>query len=269
MALNSGIEWTDHTLNFWIGCKKVSEGCQNCYMFREQKRYGGDPSNIHRTTKATWNNVKKMKSGDYVFVCSWSDFFLSEADPWRDDAWEVIDSRRDLVWILCTKRPENIKGRLPWDKDPWPHVIGMVTVENQHWADIRIPILLESNFAIYGVSIEPMLGSIDLDKWFPKIICDGCGTEMSVLGQVHDMIFDWRDPYEYCGEAILSPGLDWGIAGCESGPNRRETKWMWLADVCSQFYDAGVPFFLKQAEINGKIWKMPECCGRIWDEYPK
>ena len=94
--LNSNISWTTHTLNFWRGCTKVSLGCLNCYMFAEQIRYGLDPTIVIRTTKATWGQVKKFCAGDRVFVCSWSDFFHVDADPWRDNAWEVIRSRLTL-----------------------------------------------------------------------------------------------------------------------------------------------------------------------------
>ena len=252
MTLYSKIEWTDHSWNPWIGCRKVSEGCQNCYMFREQKRYGNDPADIHRTSKSTWRNVRKMESGSKVFVCSWSDFFIGEADPWRDDAWGVIESRKDLTWILCTKRPENIKGRLPWDKDPWPHVIGMVTAENQARADERIYHLHQNPFATYGVSVEPMLGPIDLSGWLTK----------PQFGEPDEN--DLR-PFEIVTRNDL---IHWIICGAESGPDRRVAEKEWIRDLLFQCMNAKVPFFLKQADVDGKLTKMPMFYGHVWDECP-
>jgi len=245
--INSRIDWTDHSLNFWIGCKKLREGCANCYMFREQKRYGNDPTNIHRTTKNTWNQVKKFKPGEKVFVCSWSDFFIKEADPWREEAWNIIRNRPDLIWILLTKRIGNVKSRLPEDwGDGWQNVIGMVTAENQKWADHDIPILTDLPFINKGISIEPMLGHTNLRL-----------KDRSSINLV--------------------------IAGCESGPQKRTTKYCWIKNLKNQCVDASVPFFLKQMEqiVDGipsekwgtvagkKIIKMPVFEGQVWDQFPR
>ena len=219
---NTGIEYVDHSWNPWIGCRKVSEGCRNCYMHREMARYGQDPSDIHRTTDGTWKQVKKFEPGSRVFVCSWSDFFLAEADLWRDDAWKVMESRPDVVWVLVTKRPENITGRLPWGSGtPWPNVIGVATTENQEMADLRIPILLRSNFAIRGISIGPMLGPVNLN--------DG------------EFLID-----KTCFKYTIGRYLDWVIIEGESGPGARPMHPDWARLVRDQCVEAGVPFFFKQ-----------------------
>jgi protein gp37 len=246
--LNSGIEYIDHSWNPWIGCRKVSDGCLHCYMHREMARFGKDPADIHRTSKATWNQARKFAPGSTVFVCTWSDFFIEEADPWRDDAWAMIQSRPLAVkWLIVTKRPERIKGRLPWGKNtPWPNVVGIVTAENQEMADLRIPILLRENFAIRGVSVEPMLDEIDLE----------------------------RGGWSYLRPLIPPPGnkggwkygLDWVICGTESGPNRRPAKIEWIMSLRDQC--AGIPFFLKQMEVDGKVMKTPRLDGRQWTERP-
>jgi protein gp37 len=240
--INSKIDWTDHSLNFWTGCKKIREGCQNCYMFREQKRYGNDPILIKRTTKNTWNQVKKFKPGEKVFVCSWSDFFIEEADFWREEAWAVIRSRPDLIWMLLTKRIKNVESRLPEDwGDGWPNVIGMVTAENQKWVDHDIPILLKLPFAIKGISVEPMLDPINIRKYLPE------------------------PPEEI---PFRLDYLNWVVAGCESGPKRRDMKLDWVKDLKNQCVNANVPFFLKQRIVNNKIVKMPVLDGQIWNQFP-
>ena len=233
---NTGIEYVDHSWNPWIGCRKVSEGCRNCYMHREMDRYGQDPSDIHRTAAGTWKQVKKFEPGAWVFVCSWSDFFLSEADPWRDDAWKVMESRPDVVWVLVTKRPENIAGRLPWGSGtPWPNIIGVVTTENQEMADLRIPILLRSNFAIRGISIGPMLGPVNIRKYFMHSI--RC-PDMPMANEP----MSWAGSSDRCE----CPHLNWVIVEGESGPGARPMHPDWAMSVRDQCVEAGVPFFFKQ-----------------------
>src|SRR5437870_2530620 len=86
---------TDYTWNPWRGCTKISPGCTNCYMFRDQRRYGRDPSVVVRTK--TWRDPlrwqKKAEAAgrtDLVFTCSWSDWFHEDADAWRPEAWDVV-----------------------------------------------------------------------------------------------------------------------------------------------------------------------------------
>lgn len=79
MGKTTGISWTDATWDPWMGCHKVSEGCRNCYMFREQEHYGNDP-NIVRRSKSTFNDPPKWKEPKNIFTCSWSDFFIQEAE---------------------------------------------------------------------------------------------------------------------------------------------------------------------------------------------
>ena len=87
MGETTGIAWCDATWNPWQGCHKVSEGCKNCYMFRDKKRYGQDPNTVVRSADATFckpltwaKNREKYASINRVFTCSWSDFFIPEAD---------------------------------------------------------------------------------------------------------------------------------------------------------------------------------------------
>src|SRR5262245_7502608 len=97
MGERTNISWTDRTWNPWRGCRKVSPGCKNCYMFREQARYGRDPAAVVRTK--TWRDpLRYQRQAEQlgrplrVFTCSWSDWFIEEADPWRQEAWRVVRS---------------------------------------------------------------------------------------------------------------------------------------------------------------------------------
>ena len=117
MARNSGIDWTDHTWNPWQGCRKVSPGCANCYMYRDKRHFGQDPTTVVRSKPATFNAPLKWKDQARVFVCSWSDFFIEDADPWRGEVWQIMRQTPHLTYMLLTKRLENISARLP---DDWP-----------------------------------------------------------------------------------------------------------------------------------------------------
>ena len=132
MGIQSNIPWTNDTWNPWQGCLKISTGCLNCYMFREKKRYGQKPTDIHRSSDQTFVAPLKKLKGPIVFVCSWSDFFIEAADAWRDEAWQIMRQTPHLFYLILTKRPSNINKRLPsdWHKG-YPNVGLGVSVENQ------------------------------------------------------------------------------------------------------------------------------------------
>ena len=127
----------------WHGCVKCSEGCDNCYMYFLDKAHGNDGSEIYKTKNGFRYPIQKsrgggykIKSGEMIRVCMTSDFFLEEADPWRDEAWEIIRSRSDVIFYLLTKRPERVAKHLPNDwGDGWENVFFNVTCENQKRAE--------------------------------------------------------------------------------------------------------------------------------------
>jgi len=166
MGKHTNISWTTSTWNPWQGCKKVSAGCQNCYMYRDKKRYGQDPSVVVRSKPPTFNKPLHWKEPAKVFVCSWSDFFIEEADEWRGEAWEIIKKCPHLIFQILTKRPERIKQCLPEDwGEEYSNVWLGVTAENQEMADLRIPLLLEIPATIYFASCEPLLERIDIRQY--------------------------------------------------------------------------------------------------------
>jgi len=154
MGKTSEIEWTEATWNPWHGCQKVSPGCAHCYMYREKKQYGQDPAKIVRS-KTTFHAPLGWSESKLVFTCSWSDFFLEEADVWRGEAWEIIHSTPHHTFQILTKRPERIAANLPagW---PWPNVWLGVSVENPrfYW---RISTLNKTPAILRFLSLEPLL----------------------------------------------------------------------------------------------------------------
>ena len=146
-----------------------------------------------------------------------------------------------------------------WRKWPLSNVWLGVTAENQEMADNRIPILLQTPAAVRFVSVEPMLGPVDLtsvrfDRSISMNVLEGCGINLKSYAQSIPNIF--------CNK------LDWVICGGESGPGSRPIHPDWVRSLRDQCQVAGVKFFLKQMHINGKLVKMPELDGRIWNEFP-
>lgn len=131
MGKHTGIAWAECTWNPWRGCTKISAGCDHCYMYRDQARYGQDPRVVTRS-KTTFRDPFRWKTPKRIFTCSWSDFFHGSADPWRDQAWDIIRQTPHHTYLILTKRPGRIPRHLPSDwGDGWPHVWLGVSVESQ------------------------------------------------------------------------------------------------------------------------------------------
>ncbi len=238
MGANSKIEWTDATWNPWTGCTKVSEACANCYMFDGMKRYGKDPTRVRRSAPPTFNlPLKKKRDGEFaiapgskVFTCSWSDFFHVDADAWRAEAWAIIRQRPDVTFQVLTKRIDRAAECLPSDwGEGYSNVWLGTTVENQEWADKRIPFLLQTPAAVRFLSSEPLLGDVDLTRWL------------------------YSDFDRYCRDDRFGIPLDarrdkidWVIVGGESGHRPRAMLAEWVRSIRDQCVMAGVSFFFKQ-----------------------
>ncbi len=111
----------------------------------------------------------KIQSGEMISVCMTSDFFLKEADDWRSEAWDMMRTRSDVIFLLLTKRPERIRDVLPDDwGSGWENIFLHVTCENQRRADERIPILLDLPFRHKGIYTAPLLGPIRLGAYLDR-----------------------------------------------------------------------------------------------------
>lgn len=227
MAENSKIEWTHHTFNPWEGCQKVGPGCDHCYAEARDQRFTGGAhwgpgAPRRRTSPANWRKPlawdrAAAAAGERhrVFCASLADVFDNAVDPaWRDDLWRLIERTPNLDWMLLTKRPGNIANMLPVPFDferLYPNVWLGCTVVNQAEADRDIPKLLAVPAAVRFLSMEPLLGPVDL----------------GVAGR---------------GDS----GLDLVIVGGESGPGARPMHPDWVRSLREQCVAAGVPFFFKQ-----------------------
>lgn len=237
MGQTTAIAWTDATQNFWQGCKKVSTGCKFCYMYRDKERYGADPALVVRSADATFYAPLRKRSfqkPQRVFTCSWSDFFIEEADGWRPDAWWVMKRSPHLTYQILTKRPERLLQCLPpdWGETGYPNVWLGVTVEDQASANLRLPMLRhwrDRMDNILFVSFEPLLGPIDL---YRVLASDYIGWN-----EFRDIQQEW--PFHW---AILG-----GESGNEQGNYRyRPCEIGWLTDLTDQLVHNKVAVFVKQ-----------------------
>lgn len=159
--------------NPWHGCKKVSEGCRNCYMYSLDKRRDRNGSDIYKVKGNFDLPIQRDRKGEFyipsgstIRVCMTSDFFLKEADCWRDEVWSMIKKRSDVFFYLLTKRIERVSECLPSDwGDGWENVWLNVSVENQRAADRRIPQLLALPFKHKGLMAAPLIGEVRLDDY--------------------------------------------------------------------------------------------------------
>lgn len=226
MGDRTGIEWCDATFNPWIGCQKVSAGCDHCYaeaqMDHRLRRVEWGPHGARKRTSAPyWSapirwNAQAQREGRRmrVFCASLADWLDNRVpDSWREDLAAMIEATPSLDWLLLTKRVENWDKHAPWhDDDVQPNVTIGVTIEDESALFRRANFL--HGMAISGwrtfVSHEPALGRVDWAPWLHE----------RAIGQL--------------------------IMGGESGPGARPMHPDWARGARDQCVAAGVPFFFKQ-----------------------
>ncbi len=135
--------------NPWHGCRKISLGCENCYVYRGDARYGRESSSVKKTGDFSLPVLRdrrgafKIPSGELVYTCFTSDFLLKDADEWRKDAWQMMRLRRGLNFLFITKRIDRLLDCLPPDWGlGYENVHICCTCENQDRADYRLPIFM-------------------------------------------------------------------------------------------------------------------------------
>ncbi|OBF77034.1 DUF5131 family protein [Mycolicibacterium fortuitum] len=279
MSANTKIEWTEATWSPVTGCTRVSDGCLNCYIERtppfrmSHRRF--DRDGIGGTTGVLLHPGRlgiplKWRKPKRIFVCSMADLFHAEVpDEFIARVWHVMRMAPDHTFQVLTKRHDRMRSLLNsvdfrelvfglggvgrgqanghlehYRQWPVPNVWLGVSTENQQWANIRIPVLLDTPAAVRFISAEPLLGPIDLI---------GQGGNMVGAG-----MYALPDPPEYdggepvCqdhGVAQCQQGctfLDWVIVGGESGPGARPMHPAWARDIQRQCAAADVPFLFKQ-----------------------
>lgn len=224
--INSNIQWTDYTWNPWIGCRKVSAGCDYCYMHRMM--HNNSPSTVRMNSPKAFNKPLFIKGSQKIFTCSMSDFFIEEADVWRPDAWKIIKNTPQHTYLILTKRVGRIKHCLPLDwGNGYPNVILGTSIEDQSLIN-RMVILSKlksssSSFRLF-ISAEPLIGPIDF-----------------LLNQKLEDAFKLMDWIIVGGESGKAPVGTPGVLYCY-----RPTQSAWFDQIIAQCSKYQIPCFIKQ-----------------------
>lgn len=262
----------------------MSPGCAHCYAEAFDRRVGGKhwakdaPRRFfglkHWQEPLKWDAAAE-KAGERhrVFCASMADVFEDRPDliEERQRLWDLICRTHHLDWLLLTKRPENIErlldlvrgplgltGLEQMQRGPMPNVWLGTTVEDQNWAERRIPILTKIPAIVRFLSMEPLLESVDLSLYL------GLKTPLEYSGRGRCL-----------GRGLLPDpvGIDWVIVGGESG-SKRSFDAKWARSLVIQCNEASVPCFVKQMGSNpighdGLPWKLKDSHGGDWDEWPE
>jgi protein gp37 len=276
MAETTKIEWADATVNPWWGCTKVSPACRGCYAESLAHRWGkdvwgpGKPREDHRVGAAKLaRKLERQAVAEgrrlRVFCASMADWLDDEVPAeWLADLLALIAQTPHLDWLLLSKRPHLWRDRLGdavmfaesramgsglmayrWiEGEPPENVWVGTTVEDQQRADERIPALLAIPARVRFLSMEPLLGPVDISRFV--------SSRMWPAERLH-----------------------WVITGGESGRNARPSHPDWFRDLRDQAQAAGVAFHFKQwgehNEFGRRIGKAEAgrvLDGRTWDEVP-
>jgi protein gp37 len=221
---------TSDIWNPWHGCVKYSEGCKNCYVYRRDDSIGKDASEVKKTLafdlplKRARGGQFKIPPGSTIFCCMTSDFFIDQADIWREDIWDMMRQRSDVDFIIITKRILRFYECIPRDwGDGYKNVSFVCTIENQKQCDTRFPFFNTLPIRNKFIACEPLLTDIDM-------------------------------------KAYLNPSIRQVLVGGESGKNARVCNYSWVMHIREQCIDAGVRFYFKQTGArfikNNKLYNI-------------
>jgi protein gp37 len=293
----TSIEWTDASWNPIVGCTEISPGCANCYAARlaatrlkNTPQYKGlavlrtgtvgdaeKTGELEEKAKPRWTGEVRFlperleeplrwKKPRRIFVCDMGDLFHESVEhKWLLDIFQVMRECSHHTFQILTKRAARMKVWIEtFAYNAPPNLWIGVSVENQHFADERIPLLLATPAAVRWISAEPLLGSVDLPA----------ACEVS------------KHP-ECWGRRI-----DWVVCGGESGANARPMSSYWACTLRDRCQASGIPFFFKQwgewahvgsqgilsnvrcREVRGEFWRVGKKAagrlldGREWNEFP-
>ncbi|MCL2414913.1 MAG: phage Gp37/Gp68 family protein [Bacteroidales bacterium] len=218
--------------NPWYGCIKHSEGCKHCYVYRQDEMYGSGKRANQVTKNADFDlpirrkrdKTYKLRSGQLIYTCMTSDFFVEQADQWRSEAWEMIRLRKDLRFFIFTKRIDRFRVNLPDDwGNGYDNVMIGCTVENQILADYRLSIFNELPIKHKVIIIAPMLEKMDISAYLDDEI-----REVATSG--------------------------------ESGTEARILDYEWILDIRRQCIEKDIPFCFHQTGAkllkDGKLYRI-------------
>lgn len=274
-----------------IGCRKVSDGCKNCYAMKDAHRLAGNPNRkvadayadltMIQNGRVNWTGTfrelpdrldqpLRWKKPRRIFVNSMSDLFgEGVSDEFIERVFSIMAIAPHHQFQVLTKRPDRMRAflssprtfrtvldavplQMEWRPGDLPNVWLGVSVEDQKAADERIPLLLQTPAAVRFLSCEPLLGRLDLSHWL---------TVWARVGKTH---------VEPCR------GPQWVIVGGESGPGARPCNVQWIRAITDQCRASGVACFVKQLgswptdeRLQGDRWLLQDKKGGDWSEWPE
>lgn len=234
MAQKTAIEWTEATWNPVTGCDEVSPGCAHCYAKTFAERWRGIPGHHYeqgfdlRIWPERLEQPQRWQRPRMIFVNSMSDLFHEEIPD--EFIGEVFEAMRQANWHTFQILTKRHQRLVDVGKGlDWPPNVWMgVSIENRRFVH-RTDFLREIPAAVRFVSAEPLLGPLE-------------GLDLT--------------------------GIDWLIAGGESGPGHRPVREEWLLSLRDRCLHEEVAFFFKQwggrtPKIGGR-----QLDGRMWNEMP-
>jgi protein gp37 len=222
---------------------------------------------IYQQVLNVLDKPRSWKTPKRIFVDSMADLFVDDTgeyitQPWINLLWITMHDCPQHTFLILTKRPARAKIVIEQAMqdlnltEPLPNVWVGVSAENQEYADLRIPLLLNIPATLRWISAEPLLGEINLTY----IMLNGAVMTDALQG------YRWKHEWPYYQSGC--PQINWVVAGCESGPERRPADIEWFRRLRNQCNYTAVPFFLKQVEVGGKVVPMPLLDGYKRDQFP-
>lgn len=270
MAENSKIEWCDHSSSPWHGCQhaetpdgQVHPGCLNCYAELGAKRnpktlgeWGPEGTRIKSKSfirnLRLWNKQAANEGRRVTVFPSICDPFEDRPElvPWRQEMFAVIDECPNVILLLLTKRPHNVRRMWAENRHTFtanddsrfthrPNVWLGTSISDQHSADQLVPLLLQCHdlCPVLFLSAEPLVGPVDLRSPYY-----GLFPERRVSLDTYAMPGGEPDDLAY----QPGPRISWVIVGGESGHHARPMHPDWARSLRDQCQAAGVAFFFKQ-----------------------
>lgn len=225
--------WWDSGIQLIEGCTPVSVGCDNCWAMAKERRFRKENGIVFHYERLS-RPYERKKPTAYAI---WNDLFHDEIS--FQDALDVLFAAQknpQHIFMILTKRPERMREFfIEWAPNPFfkplPNIWLGVTAENQTMVEKRIPVLLQIPAAVRFLSCEPLIENIDV-SW-------DAGTGMG-----------FRDNY-------LRYGIDWVIAGPETGPGKRPYKKEWFENLYNQCKPIGIPFYDKKNVLGMGLYEIP------------
>ena len=250
------IEWTDETWNPVTGCDPVSAGCDNCYARRMANRLRGrygypiiDPFKVTLHPDRL-DQPLKWRKPRMIFVCSMGDFFHPQVPlEFQARMLNVMVKCPQHIFIILTKRHKQLaifNEVCGWSAESYPNIWLLLSAENQQTLDERIVELLKVDAVVRGLSLEPMLGLVDIEEAIYK----------------SELRLPESDGW----------GINWVICGGETGPGARKMLGEWAIPIKEQCISAGVPFFFKGWGTANTKKIMPTyrlLDGKEWSQVPE